>query len=143
MRQSEHAMIGKRLRELQIVEQHSVIHVLATSAAQGSRMAPRMKFAFAARVLAALLIIGAMTLAWTQSQGAARAEANPRPVHHVASEAIRVLDAETIQDVSGVVYRLENIDAAAAGARAQCAGERDMGDNAAAEARALVGRARP
>jgi endonuclease YncB( thermonuclease family) len=102
-------------------------------------MALRSKFAFAARIVAALLLVSAITLVWAQSQGPAQAESSPRSNSPAAY--VRVIDGESIEDLrSATIYRLANVDAARAGAA--CAAEAEVGDRGAAMAGALIARAR-
>ena len=103
-------------------------------------MALRIRFGFAAKLAAAIALAGVMLLAWTQSQGAAQAEATRQANPAVF---VRVVDGETIEDLrSSTLYRLANVDAARSGDRVACAAERRMGDRAAALTEALVARAR-
>jgi endonuclease YncB( thermonuclease family) len=103
-------------------------------------MALRTKLSFAARALAAMLLISAMLVAWTQSQGSAQAASN-RPTPGGRAVYVRVIDGETVEDLrSETVYRLANIDAARL--NATCPAEARIGDRAAAMAGALVARAR-
>lgn len=104
-------------------------------------MSPRFKYAFAARALAATLLLTVMVLVWAQSQGPAQAESAHRA--DSASMHVRVIDGETLEDLrSATVYRLANVDTARDDARTACAAERRIADRAAATTGALVSRAR-
>ncbi len=51
----------------------------------------------------------------------------------------RVIDGDTFEDLeTGERYRLENIDTPETGGRARCAAERQLGDRATRQARALI-----
>lgn len=51
----------------------------------------------------------------------------------------RVIDGDTLEDMSAdITYRIENIDTPETGSRAGCRAERDLGDRATQQARALV-----
>ena len=51
----------------------------------------------------------------------------------------RVIDGDTLEDMSAdVTYRIENIDTPETGPRARCRAERDLGNRATQQARALV-----
>jgi len=87
-----------------------------------------------------LLLVSAMLIAWTQSQGSAQAQSTGP---QAASPAIyvRVIDGATIEDLrSATIYRIADVQAAPRDAA--CAAEARLGDRAAALAGALVARAR-
>ena len=51
----------------------------------------------------------------------------------------RVIDGDTLEDMSAdITYRIENIDTPETGSRAHCQAERDLGNRATQQARALV-----
>ena len=51
----------------------------------------------------------------------------------------RVIDGDTLEDMSAdITYRIENIDTPETGSRARCQAERDLGNRATQEARALI-----
>jgi endonuclease YncB( thermonuclease family) len=51
----------------------------------------------------------------------------------------RVIDGDTLEDMAAdITYRIENIDTPETGSRARCQAERDLGNRATRQARALV-----
>lgn len=102
-------------------------------------MALRTRFAFAARAFAALAFLTGILLLWAQSQVPAQAESAHRPPSPAA--LVRILDAETIQDLrTSAIYRLANVDTAR-GALA-CSAAQRVADRANATTVALISRAR-
>ena len=108
-------------------------------------MALGKNLVIAARLSAAVVLLGAVTVLCADLP--ARAEAEP-PTHAAPATgpsvlSMRVVDGDTIENtVSGIRYRLENVDAAPTGDAAGCASERALGERAAAAAEQLLGRAR-
>ncbi|MBS0384970.1 MAG: hypothetical protein JSS00_06440 [Proteobacteria bacterium] len=107
-------------------------------------MALGKPFVVAARLSAALALLGAIAVlcadlpARAAPEAAARASTGGRSI-----VAMRVIDGDTLFDTAaGVRYRLENTVAADPGDRSTCASERDEGARATAAAEQLVGRAR-
>lgn len=104
-------------------------------------MLPRFKYAFAARTVAATLLLSVMLLVWAQSQGPAQAEAPAR--HPSPVSFVHVIDGETIQDLrSNAIYRLANVDTARDETRLACQAEQRIADRAEATTGALIARAR-
>jgi micrococcal nuclease len=105
-------------------------------------MALGKHFVAAARLSAALALLGAAAVLCADLP--ARAEAEATASGGGASILVmRVVDGATVENtVSGVVYRLDNVDAPADGDAAACAAERDQGARARAAAEQLVARAR-
>src|SRR5262249_11683742 len=105
-------------------------------------MALGKHFVAAARLSAALVLLGAAAVLCADLP----ARAEPEPMVQATGpsiRAMRVVDGATVENTaSGVVYRLDNIDAPADGDAAACAAERDEGARATAAAEQLVGRAR-
>lgn len=103
--------------------------------------------------LAVLAIIFAAGLTYLalSADPASRAEAQTTQLvsadsharSNVAPQRIRVVDGDTIEDMSSdITYRVVNIDTAETGSRARCTAERDLGDRAKEAVRTLVSQAR-
>jgi endonuclease YncB( thermonuclease family) len=107
-------------------------------------MALGKHFVVAARLSAALILLGAVTVLCADLPARAEAELPPHAAANGPSIlTMRVIDGDTLENTTnGVRYRLENVDAAPTGDQAACASERDLGERAAAAAEQLVGRAR-
>lgn len=109
------------------------------------RMALGKNLVIAARLSAAVVLLGAVTVLCADLP--ARAEAK-LPVQAAAAAGpsvltIRVIDGDTIENTAnGARYRLQNIDAAPTGEAADCPSERALGERATAAAEQLLGRAR-
>jgi endonuclease YncB( thermonuclease family) len=107
-------------------------------------MALGKSFVAAARLSAALALLGAVAVLCADLP----ARAEPEAVLHAAADGLsvltmRVIDGDTLENtISGVRYRLQNIDAASDSDQAACSSERDEGARATAAAEQLVGRAR-
>ncbi len=107
-------------------------------------MALGKTFVVAARLSAALVLLGAVTVLCADLP----ARAEPEAALHAGADGasvltMRVIDGDTIENtVNGVRYRLQNIEAAPDSDQAVCASERDEGARATAAAEQLVGRAR-
>ena len=108
-------------------------------------MALGKSFVVAARLSAAVVLLGAATVLCADLPARAEAELPP----HAATAngpsilTMRVIDGDTLENTTnGIRYRLDNVDAAPTGDQAGCASERDLGERAAAAAEQLVGRAR-
>jgi len=87
------------------------------------------KSAFVALAFAILAIL-ALTAA---------ALAPASPAHGETTPQIRVIDGDTIEDMAAdITYRIVNIDTPETGSRARCAAERELGDAATRQARALI-----
>ena len=57
----------------------------------------------------------------------------------IETPRFRVIDGDTLEDMSAdITYRIENIDTPETGSRARCQAERDLGNRATQQARALV-----
>ncbi|HYD73418.1 MAG TPA: thermonuclease family protein [Candidatus Binatia bacterium] len=57
----------------------------------------------------------------------------------IGTPRFRVIDGDTLEDRSAdIIYRIENIDTPETGPRARCQAERDLGNRATQQARALV-----
>jgi len=106
-------------------------------------MALGKTFVVAARLSAALVLLGAVTVLCADLPARAEPEAQHAAANAPSALTMRVIDGDTIENtVSGVRYRLQNIEAAPDGDQAVCASERDEGARATAAAEQLVGRAR-
>lgn len=65
-------------------------------------------------------------------------KANPAP-----RADYRVIDGDTLEDMDAdITYRVVNIDTPETGSRARCAAERELGNRATTQARALIAAAR-
>lgn len=107
-------------------------------------MALGRKFVIAARLSAAIVLLGAVTVlcADLPARAEAQAPAQAAAANGPSILTMRVVDGDTIENTtSGVRYRLENIDAAPTGEGAGCVSERELGGRAAAAAEQLLGRA--
>jgi len=108
-------------------------------------MALGKNFVVAARLSAAVVLLGAATVLCADLPARAETELAP---HTVAANGasiltMRVIDGDTLENTAnGIRYRLENVEAAPTGDQAACASERDLGERAAAATEQLVGRAR-
>jgi micrococcal nuclease len=92
-----------------------------------------------ALILTAAAFIGPSLLEQTAraepTQGDAKSANAPRE--------IRVIDGDTIEDMrADITYRIVNIDTPETGSRAQCTAERELGNQATRQARALITAAR-
>jgi micrococcal nuclease len=86
-------------------------------------------------VLAAVIALSAFALA---PINLAQGEPSPPQAPHQSANW-RVIDGDTFEDLgTGDRYRLENIDTPETGARARCTAERQLGDRATLQARALI-----
>jgi len=107
-------------------------------------MALGKTFVVAARLSAAVVLLGAVTVLGADLP----ARAEPEALTHNSANGpsvltMRVVDGDTIENtVNGVRYRLDNIEAAPANDATTCASERDEAARATAAAEQLVGRAR-
>ena len=107
-------------------------------------MALGKHFVVAARLSAALVLLGAITVLCADLP----ARAEPEAIQHTAANGpsvltTRVIDGDTIENtISGVRYRLQNVEAAPNSDQAPCSSARDEGARAAAAAEQLLGRAR-
>src|SRR6185312_13941843 len=107
-------------------------------------MALGKHFVVAARLSAALALLGAVTVLCADLP----ARAEPEALVHATGDGpsiltMRVIDGDTLENtVSGVRYRLQNIEAAPDNDPAACPSERDEAARATAAAEQLVGRAR-
>jgi endonuclease YncB( thermonuclease family) len=115
-------------------------------------MRPRKDIVLAAATFAAVLVAGVFVLPlFGDPTPAARGEPThvasiePAPgLRGRAEEApaprrLRVIDGDTLEDLAAdIIYRIENIDTPETGPRAQCTAERQLGDRATREARALI-----
>lgn len=95
----------------------------------------------------ALIFAAAVSYLFLSADPASRAEAqttqfvsaNSNVRSGVVAGRVRVVDGDTIEDMSSdIIYRVVNIDTAETGSRARCAAERDLGDRAKEAVRALV-----
>jgi endonuclease YncB( thermonuclease family) len=116
------------------------------------RMRLRKDFALAAATFAVVLVAGVFVLPLLgDPTPAARGEptqvASVEPVPGLRGRAedapaprrLRVIDGDTLEDLAAdITYRIENIDTPETGPRAQCTAERELGDRATREARALI-----
>src|SRR5262245_17706820 len=85
-----------------------------------------------------LLILSALLLIFTPVN-AAHGEATGA----AQTASWRVIDGDTYQDMaSGERFRIENIDTPETGPRAHCSAERELGDRATRQARAIIAGAR-
>ena len=108
-------------------------------------MALGKHFVVAARLSAAVVLLGAVTVLCADLPARAEAELPPHaaPANGPSILTMRVIDGDTLENTTnGIRYRLENVDAAPTGDQAACASERDLGERAAAATEQLVGRAR-
>lgn len=107
-------------------------------------MALGKHFVAAARLSAALALLGAVAVLCADLPARAEPEALLRTAANGPSVlTMRVIDGDTIENtISGVRYRLQNIEAASDSDQAACSSERDEGARATAAAEQLVGRAR-
>lgn len=97
-------------------------------------MTHRKPLALGAFALAFLFALGLLLLPIALSPPAARAEPTPS-----AGADMRVIDGDTIEDMAAdITYRIVNIDTPETGPRARCSAERELGDRATSEVRALV-----
>lgn len=86
-----------------------------------------------------LALVGALALAQLTLSPPSMQSAAQEPS---ASIRLRVIDGDTVEvRETGERIRLENIDTPETGDRARCAGERQAGELATAEARRLIGQA--
>lgn len=86
--------------------------------------------------LAATLLIANVFGRTTEARGEPAAALMPASVQSVNW---RIIDGDTFEDLdTGVRYRLENIDTPETGPRASCAAERQLGNQATQQARALI-----
>lgn len=107
-------------------------------------MALGKHFVVAARLSAALVLLGAVTVLCADLPARAEPEALPHAGATGPSVlTMRVIDGDTLENtISGVRYRLQNVEAAPDNDQAACSSERDQGARATAAAEQLVGRAR-
>jgi micrococcal nuclease len=108
-------------------------------------MALGKSFVVAARLSAAIVLLGAVTVLCADLPARAEAEApaHAAPAAGPSVLTMRIVDGDTIENTAnGVRYRLDNVDAAPIGEAAGCASERALGERAAAAAEQLLGRAR-
>jgi len=108
----------------------------------------KRRFAFGALTAAALVLVGLLALpVLTAPTTAARAEpsrdirgrAEHISVNATDTSHIRIIDGDTLEDMAAdITYRIVNIDTPETGSRARCAAERELGNRATREARALV-----
>jgi micrococcal nuclease len=107
-------------------------------------MALGKNFVVAARLSAALVLLGAVTVLGADLP----ARAEPEAIVHSSTDGpslltMRVVDGDTIENTaSGVRYRLQNVEAASDSDQGACASERDEALRATAAAEQLIGRAR-
>ncbi|MFZ2030366.1 MAG: hypothetical protein WAU68_08680 [Vitreimonas sp.] len=109
------------------------------------RMALGKNLVIAAKLSAAVVLLGAATVLCADLPARAEAEpsAHATPAAGPSILTMRVVDGDTIENTAnGIRYRLENVDAAPTGEAAGCASERALGERAAAAAEQLLGRAR-
>ena len=108
-------------------------------------MALGKHFVVAARLSAAIVLLGAVTVlcADLPARAESKAPVHATPANGLSILAMRVIDGDTIENTTnGIRYRLENVDAAPTDEAASCASEQALGERAAAAAEQLVGRAR-
>jgi micrococcal nuclease len=108
-------------------------------------MALGKNLVIAARLSAAVVLLGAVTVLCADLPARAEAELAPHPLSANGPSILtmRVIDGGTLENTTnGIRYRLENVDAAPTGDQAACVSERDLGERAAAATEQLVGRAR-
>jgi len=88
----------------------------------------------------ALILLGAAFAGPSLLEQTARAEPTETGAKSTAPPRdIRVIDGDTIEDMrADITYRIVNIDTPETGSRAQCAAERDLGNQATRQARALI-----
>jgi micrococcal nuclease len=93
---------------------------------------------------ALIFLAGQFLLAPGGEPPSARAEPSTSASKAIAPPSeIRVIDGDTIEDMGAdITYRIVNIDTPETGPRAQCAAERDLGNRATTQARALITTAR-
>jgi endonuclease YncB( thermonuclease family) len=107
-------------------------------------MALGKKYAVAAKLSAALVLLGAVTVLCADLP----ARAEPEAIVHSSADgpsilSMRVIDGDTIENTaSGIRYRLQNVEAASDSDQSACASERDEALRATAAAEQLIGRAR-
>src|SRR5690348_11466409 len=106
-------------------------------------MALGKHFVVAARLSAALVLLGAVTVLCADLPARAESEALPHgPASGPSVLTMRVIDGDTLENtISGVRYRLQNVEAPDDQAAA-CSSAREEGARATAAAEQLVGRAR-
>jgi micrococcal nuclease len=87
-----------------------------------------------------VLLAGAFIAPSLLEQTNARAEPTQTSAKsNAAPREIRVIDGDTIEDMrADITYRIVNIDTPETGSRARCAAERELGNQATREARALI-----
>ena len=107
-------------------------------------MALGKHFVVAARLSAALVLLGAVTVLCADLPARAEPEALLHgPANGPSVLTMRVIDGDTLENtISGVRYRLQNVEAAPNNEAAACSSARDEGARATAAAEQLVGRAR-
>lgn len=103
-------------------------------------MRPTERFGLGALMFGLVLIVG---LAVLPTLPAARGEPSGATSEgagaHPQAQRIRVIDGGTLEDkVADITYRIVNIDTPETGPRARCAAERELGNQARRQARALI-----
>lgn len=98
------------------------------------------EFRFGAFIFAAALAIGLATMPSPQP---ARSEPTSTEAKSDRARAeaprYRVIDGDTLEDMrADITYRLVNIDTPETGSRARCPAERELGNRATQQARALI-----
>jgi micrococcal nuclease len=96
---------------------------------------------FAGLIAFALIVLAGSFIAPSlQEQTGARAEPTQSDAKsNTAPPNIRVIDGDTIEDMrADITYRIVNIDTPETGPRAQCTAERELGNQATRQARALI-----
>jgi hypothetical protein len=103
-------------------------------------MAPSKIFVVAGRAFAALTVLALAASLWSAAGARAASQSRPGPAP-AAMWAIDVIDASTFEDLATATrFRLQNVQVAAV--TASCAAERELGEQTAAAALALIGRSR-
>ncbi len=99
------------------------------------------EFRLGALLFAAAMVIGLATMpSPPPARGEPTVEAKSENTRARAeTPRIRVIDGDTLEDMGAdITYRLVNIDTPETGPRARCVAERDLGDRATRQARALI-----